>query len=337
MSSGYRRGGERGGAVLRIYFQTEDLGRIRVAPGPDPMWEIALSLHRLRRNDAAVIFDGWRQQVRGAVPGSTRMIADLMPAGTGYFADFLTPMTPLPVLSSSLETLRSTPQTRLRRDLSVIAARQRTRPMPPWTSQLADGDAPTLNRLAHVVERYFDACLGAHWQHIRARIDQERFRLARLLAEFGSERVLQDLHPTGRWSSGMLEFAYPLEHELHLDGRGLVLLPSFFCWGAPTTLRDGDLAPVLVYPIQHDLGWTSRRPHSVVALLGRSRAAVLEAVAGSACTTSELARQAAMPLATVSQQATVLREAGLIVSRRSGQAVVHSITPLGLAVLAGGS
>jgi DNA-binding transcriptional ArsR family regulator len=322
--------------MLRIFFDTEDLGRIRLAPGPDPMWEIALSLHRLRRHDAAVIFDGWRQQVRGSVPATTRMLADLIPPGTGYFADFLTPMTSAPTLASSLDGLRSTTRARLHRDLSVIAARQKTRPVPLWMSRLADGDVPTLERLARVTEQYFDACLGSHWQHIRARIDQERFRLARLLAEFGSERVLQDLHPSGRWSSGMLEFAYPLEHELHLDGRGLVLLPSFFCWGAPTTLRDGDLTPVLVYPIQHDLGWTNRRPHSVVALLGRSRTTVLEAVAGSACTTSELARQAAMPLATVSQQATVLREAGLILSRRTGQAVVHSITPLGLAVLARG-
>jgi len=321
--------------VLRIFFQAEDLGRIRVAPGPDPMWEVVLSLHRLRRQDAAVIFDGWRQQVRGAVPGSIRMLADLMPAGTGYFADFLTPMTTVPTLATSLEALRTTPRKRLGRDLSVIAARQKTRPMPSWTRSLADGDVSTLNHLAQVAERYFDACLSAHWQHIRARIDHERFRLARLLAEFGCERVLQDLHPTARWRPGVLEFAYPLEHELHLDGRGLVLMPSFFCWGAPTSLRDGDLQPVLVYPIQHDIGWTGQRSRSVAALLGRTRATVLETVAGNACTTSELARQAAMPLATVSQQAGVLREAGLIVSRRTGQAVVHSVTPLGLAVLAG--
>ena len=323
--------------MLRIFFQAEDLGRIRVAPGPDPMWEIVLSLHRLRRHDAAVIFDSWRDQVRGTIPAGTRMLADLMPAGTGYFADFLTPSS-APTLASSLDALRATPQARLRADLDVIAARQPTsRALPSWTRTLADGDTTTLDHLARAAERYFDACLRPHWHHVRGRIDNERFRLARLLAEFGSERALQDLHPSGRWSPGVLEFAYPVDHELHLNGRGLLLMPSFYCWGAPTSLRDGDLRPVLVYPIQHDIGWATHQSRSVGALLGRSRAAVLETVASSACTTSELARQAGMPLATVSQHAAVLREAGLIVSRRTGQAVVHSVTPLGLAVLAGGN
>ena len=323
--------------MLRIFFQAEDLGRVRVAPGPDPMWEVVLSLHRLRRQDAAVIFDGWRQQVRGTVPAATRMVAELMPAGTGYFPDFLTPATPNPTLASSLDALRSTARSRLRGDLGVIADRQRTRTMPSWTRSLADGDTTTLDHLAQAVERYFDSCLRPHWHHVRGRIDNERFRLTRLLAEFGSERALRDLHPTARWSPGLLEFAYPVDHELHLDGRGLVLMPSFYCWGAPTSLRDGSLQPVLVYPIQHDIGWASHQSRSVAALLGRSRATVLETVAGSARTTSERARHAGMQLATVSQQATVLREAGLIVSRRTGQAVVHSITPLGLAVLAGGT
>lgn len=321
--------------MLRIHFQAEDLGRVRVAPGPDPMWEIVLSLHRLRRRDAAVIFDGWRNQVRGTVPAGTRMLADLVPAGTGYFADFLTPPAGS-TLAAGLDALRATTRTRLRGDLDVLATRQRGRTMPSWTKALADGDPATLDQLARITERYFDAVLRPHWPHVRGRIDSERFRLARLLAESGSERALQDLHPSARWNARVLEVAYPVDHELHLDGRGLLLMPSFYCWGAPTSLRDGALRPVLVYPIRHEIGWASLQSRSVAALLGRSRAAVLETVAGSACTTSELARQAGMPLATVSQHATVLREAGLIVSRRTGQAVVHSVTPLGLAVLAGG-
>ncbi|GAB3914040.1 hypothetical protein GCM10029964_124650 [Kibdelosporangium lantanae] len=134
----------------------------------------------------------------------------------------------------------------------------------------------------------------------------------------------------------MLELGYPMDREMHLCGRGLTLMPSFFCQGLPTSFCDNELQPVLVYPIQHELGWaTANSAKSLVTLLGRTRASALEILAGSPCTTSELAKQLHSALATASQQAAVLREAGLASSQRIGQAVLHSATPLGLALLSG--
>ena len=69
-----------------------------------------------------------------------------------------------------------------------------------------------------------------------------------------------------------------------------------------------------------------------MALLGRSRAAVLEAVADG-CTTTELARRAGVSLASASQHAAVLRDSGLLVTRRTGKSVHHSLTVLGAALL----
>ncbi len=156
------------------------------------------------------------------------------------------------------------------------------------------------------------------------------------MADGGCERLLAELHPTARWRYPVLELGYPVEHELHLDGRGLQLVPSFFCWGLPTTFFDGDLDPVLVYPIQHDAGWSlggdARRP--LASLLGRTRAKVLAAIGDGPCTTSEVARRTDTTLSTASQQASALRAAGLVASRQNGQSVLHSITSLGLALLA---
>jgi DNA-binding transcriptional ArsR family regulator len=49
--------------------------------------------------------------------------------------------------------------------------------------------------------------------------------------------------------------------------------------------------------------------------------------------TSTLAGTVLVSLPSVSQQLTVLREAGLVTSHRDGKYVLHSVTPLGLRLL----
>lgn len=318
--------------MLRIIFETEDLGRVRVAPGPDPMWELILSLFRLRRPQGAIIFDTWRRQVRPAAPGSTRMLAALAPP-TGYFADFLTPITSQGTLEAGLEALRATPSHRLRRDLTELSDEQR---VPSWAGRMASGDQLILSELVFAARGYFDACLGPYWHRIQSRIDAERARLGRAIAANGLGEVLRTLHSTVHWRPPELRVNYPVDRELHLAGRGLTLMPSFFCWGRPTSFRAGDYQPILIYPIQHDVGWADPAPtRSLVPLLGRTRATLLESVAHGTFSTTELARRTAAALATVSQQTAILRVAGLITSRRHGQAILHSITPLGHALLNG--
>jgi DNA-binding transcriptional ArsR family regulator len=322
--------------MLRIFFEPEDLGRVRVMTGPEPMWETVLNLFRLRGNDGAVLFDDWRRQVRSRVPAGTRLLTDLVPTDATYFADFLTPTTATPTLQNSLEAIRSTPRQQLRTDLATLAEKL-PRAMPLWTKPLGDGEVEPLIQLSTAAQQYFDACLVPHWQHVQARVDQERFRLARTMSEVGVERALANLHPTARWWSPVLELRYPTSRDLYLCGRGLVLMPSFFCLGNPTSFCDAELQPVLVYPIQHEIGWANGAPSpSLVTLLGRTRATALQILASNPCTTSELAKQLNSALATASQHSAVLRDGGLVSSQRIGQSVLHSITPLGLALLTGG-
>ncbi|WP_143576726.1 ArsR/SmtB family transcription factor, partial [Streptomyces acidiscabies] len=60
------------------------------------------------------------------------------------------------------------------------------------------------------------------------------------------------------------------------------------------------------------------------------RAAVLRAVvAGHGVTSAELARRAEVSPATVSHHTTLLRDAGLITTRREGPHAHHFPTPLG--------
>jgi DNA-binding transcriptional ArsR family regulator len=149
--------------------------------------------------------------------------------------------------------------------------------------------------------------------------------------------MLASFQPLMRWRSPVLEVGYPTDRDLHLGGRGLRLVPSFFCSGRPVSLLDPELPPVVVYPIAHD-PWhpmaAGTGPRSLSVLLGATRAAVLEAV-GDGCTTTELSRRARVSAASASQHASVLRGAGLISTSRTGGSVLHTLTPLGTALLRG--
>jgi DNA-binding transcriptional ArsR family regulator len=228
----------------------------------------------------------------------------------------------------------STSKRRLRTDLDVLAAQ---RPLPPWTLALADGRTDVLRRLASAVDRYFAACLAPHWPRVRLAVDRERERQIELLATGGVEPLLRELHPTARWAYPVLELAYPVDRELRLDGRGLLLVPSYFCWGTPTTFLDDAFEPTLVYPIRRDAAWqvaeTVRAP--LTALLGSTRTLVLEAICESPCNTKDLATRIGASQPTASRQVSVLRSAGLVTSRRVGQSVLHSLTPQGRALLVG--
>jgi DNA-binding transcriptional ArsR family regulator len=160
-----------------------------------------------------------------------------------------------------------------------------------------------------------------------------------MMAESGREQVLRTLHLSARWNYPVLELDFPADHDIHLDGRGLTLVPSFFCWGAPTTLLDPELPPVVVYPIERTLGWATHEPNAqrnaLARLLGRTRAHVLIAISEGDCTTTELAARARVPLPTASRQAATLREAGIVISQPRGRRVLHTVTPLGAALLNG--
>lgn len=317
--------------MLRIHFTPEDLARTRISPGPQPMWEVLLSTHRLRGRDSDVIFTQWRRSVAARVPATIRLLTDLAPIA-GYAVDFLTPTATASSLDEALETLRRTPRRRLRTDLAVLG---RGRELPSWTTALADGRPEALRRLADAAEQYFAACLAPYWSRVRGRLDKERARLGSVLATDGWETVLESLHPTASWHYPVLELGYPVDQDLHLDGRGLRLVPSFFCAGLPTTFLDAEFEPTLVYPIQHSVGWSEpdgdRKP--LVALLGRTRAKVLETLGQRPATTSDLACRTGTSLPTASQHAATLRAAGLVDTRQNGRSVLHSITRLGMTLL----
>ncbi|BDM67429.1 transcriptional regulator [Streptomyces nigrescens] len=323
-----------GGSVLRVHFSGLDLARVRIAARPDALWETVLSFHRLRdrRDDSA--FGKWRSETRGKLNGEARLLAPLVPT-RGYFPDFLTPAEGLLGLADALAALRETPADRLHTELSRLSTA--ARPLPSWIRAMADGETRALGRLATILQGYYEVAVAPHWARIQGRIEADRAARGRALLDGGADRLLASLPPMMRWRPPVLEADYPVDRDLHLNGRGLLLLPSYFCRRTPVTFHNPDLTPVLVYPVEHPAPRLT--PHvpserCLGRLVGKTRSAILQGV-GVGCTTSELARRADVSLASASQHATVLRDAGLLTTLRQGNAVLHTLTPLGAALLRG--
>lgn len=321
--------------MLRIWFAAEDLGRLRVAREPHALWETVLSLQTLQSRRWTPL-PGWREcaLARLATARSSealRVLRPLVPA-RGYFPDFLTPADG--TIGDGITAVLSTPPRRVAAELELLAA-----------GRLNGGGARVpgvcgLGPLGDALAHYHHAVLAPYMPRMRALVDADRAVRARALLDGGAEALLETLRPVARWRPPLLEVDYPVEQELRLDGRGLLLVPSVFCRRTPITLLDSNLPPTLVYPLGHDAcparGERRTPGDPLAALMGGTRGEVLRRLGEADRTTSELARGLGISVASASQHASVLRRSGLTVSRRAGNAVVHHITPLGAAVLRGG-
>lgn len=323
--------------MLRIFFTSDDIARTRVATSPDPFWEIVFSLHRLPSRQPPGPFADWRRMARARLleAGHERAVRNLllplMPR-SAYFPDFLTPAESEEGLDAGIEAILTTPAERVTREVRKLA-RVNTR-TPAWLSRLSDH--AERRSLVAALRAYHDTAIAPAHDLIERGIEAERAVRARLLLDGGVHALLHGLRPALRWNPPVLEANYPGEHEIHLSGRGLRLVPSYFCQGNPVALADPNLPPVVVYPMHHDPA-PARLPGDATGtalerLLGRSRARILRAAAGGV-TTGELARLARVSPATASHHLAVLRDSGLVVSRRNGNAVVHVVTPVGAALL----
>jgi DNA-binding transcriptional ArsR family regulator len=320
--------------MLRVPFTAEDVSRTRFAPSPAPMLELTAAVATLQRRDA--LFAPWRRRTARALPRAAAPLFELVP-DTLAGPLFLDPVTM--GFEEGLDTVLSTPGAQAKAELhNIFDGRAQ---VSPWVRALEDSDAEAWEVLRSALEAGYEVLLAAHWPQIRACYQAELELKARQWASAGVGGVLTTIHPGTRWDGSTLHI--PIDSRLRIDlhGRGVTLMPSVFWRGRPLFTRHPDGSLVIVFPAAtplplaatgHGADDSSRDP--VVALLGSNRAGVL-AAATLASTTTELARAAGISLASASEHATILRNAGLITSKREGRRVSHTITWLGHQLLAG--
>lgn len=324
--------------MLRICFTGEDIARTRLAPRPDPLWELVLGLQMLHPQRGDLLFRSWRHEAREAFqrPGlgrAARLLMALTP-NVGYFPDFLNPTEATDGFEHGLEAIRLTSKAVLRRDIRQLA---KSRSLPDEANLVAAGDPVALDALTDAMRRGYESIIAPYRRNIELAVNHDRQLRAKALSDTGVEGLLASLRPMMSWSAGELSVPTHRDQKLHLNGRGLLLIPSYFCVGGPLTLFDPELPPVLIYPVRPGSDLLPVRddtvPRSLAALIGVNRAAVLDVIAIGESTTSELSARIGISAGSASEHTSILRDAGLITSRRDRHRMLHTATDLGLTLL----
>lgn len=230
--------------MLRIWFATEDLGRVRVARQPHALWEMVLSLQTLQTGQRTVL-SGWRDAAltRLASPRSSaalRVLRPLVPA-RGYFPDFLTPAGGEGTIADGIAAVLNTPRRRVAVELERLAAegheptcparvpgdgtaavpgagrpaRERDRGPPNETGLAPPGSVTwvaetlasgrRLGPLGDALAHYHRAALAPYMPRMRALVDADRAVRARAVLDGGVEALLDTLRPVLRWRPPVLE------------------------------------------------------------------------------------------------------------------------------------
>jgi DNA-binding transcriptional ArsR family regulator len=324
--------------MLRIKFNRDDLARVRFVLSP--LGETTLSAQALLRDDGASLLGEWRQQVRQRLTPAARPLLELVPPERHrlHGVAVATSDSDHPSLQEELERLETASPESLLSYLAPIASQDavtsaRLREVPPQAVPRLVGD---------VVRAYHAEGIAQDWPRLRWALETDLAYRARLLLRRGVEGALATLHPTIRWRCPWLQVNVPCygDDEVELAGRGLVLVPSLFVWPYPLFLFDGAMGPLLVYPAHDPFAffWGRDAPvgGSLAAVLGRTRAAMVEALGSNAgCSAEELSRRLDLTMPGVAKHLRVLRAAGLLATHRHGRTVFHTLTELGEQLLRG--
>lgn len=339
---------------LRLHFTADDLARTRVSPGRGPLAETIWAMTLLRCPvQRQVTLGGWRERAYGQLTREPsrpsgrdlrhqlRPLTMLMPNCRDW-VDLLTLTGERASFDEGTEALLTLPRDRVLAELHDCDRRSRL-PSAAWA--IADPRGEARRQLADAVAAAYRGLVEPYWPGVESQLRAEQARRGRILMDGGIDGLLSTLNATRiRWQPPVLDILGPSDGDVYLDGRGLTLVPSVFIGNYPAVLADTDDSRgsplTLAYPVSGDPAggirlWGAQPPgKALAALLGRTRAAVLDSIADG-CTTTELARKVGVSPAAASQHATVLREAGLIMTCRQGSAVWHTLTALGSQLLDG--
>ena len=307
--------------TLLLRFRSEDLLQCRFAISP--LNETADALRSLARSDAAAYHLPWQRQARELIPGLGIEPLLAILAVHGYQPDFISPApdSPFTEIGAELDRVRATPPEKVAAELAECLG----------SGQRNGGPAAVRDLLADMLRRAWSALVEPWWPRLRDVLDADITYRARRLADAGVAAVLSELDPKVSWKDGAVRFGIGDSREIDVSGTDLVLIPSVFAWPGAAVSFD---PPAVIYSARGIHGLWQQDPRSsedLDRLIGRTRAAVLTALAAPASTTG-LAARTGIPVSSVSEHLSVLRANGLVSTTRTGRFLVHHRTTLGLAL-----
>ncbi|GAA3235834.1 DUF5937 family protein [Actinocorallia longicatena] len=316
--------------MYELHLDAGDLAETRFAASP--LMEAVLSLRVWRLPGYYVLQRPWLESAAADLGDLDISLLLALVGPRRLVPDFLTPRPDqlAPDFGAELDRARAT-------DPAKVAADIRTAhtggTVPALLEPLLARPAVLRDRLARLLEAYWELTLARHWPRIRGVLEADlRYRALRL-AEGGVAHLFADLHPSIAFRRGTvsmdLSFAHP-DSRNPGSGRGLCLVPALFV-NTPGPPNSPDHPPMITYPVRGAATvWRTGPPPppgTLAALIGSPKATILTTLAEPA-TTTELARLLEVTPGAVSHHLKVLHDARLVTRARAGRGVLYARTDL---------
>lgn len=317
--------------MITFALSPDVLGQTRFSFSP--LAEAVLSLRLLGQPRPAHVHSPWLGEARGRLDrADLELLLSVVPPGP-YIASCLVPSGRVsqPSLEEQLTALTKLTAVDLERDLQQVWC---GRTLPRRVAVLLESGPRATAQLAEALWDYWDAVIRPFWPRMCAVLEDDvSHRMAGLVDE-GVYSLLRDLHPEISVEGDRMYVDKP-----HCDGEvqyasQMILTPSVFAW-PDLILEDGEDGRFgLTYTARGIARvWEGRDapavrgPEPLATLLGRTRAAILRYTSVPMSTT-QIARELGQSPAAVNEHLGILRNAGLVTSRRSGRSVLYRQTPL---------
>ncbi len=314
--------------MAELVFREIDLGHIRFAVSP--MWEAVAAVRAAQAGHPA---NPHAQGPRRQASLDHSLLRALIPP-TGHLADFLTPIPRRRHLTfaEELAIVSGSDESAVIADLDHLLAAS----LDPRARRLLEEGrrdvALLLRRVVDELHGHWVTTIQPLWARLRAVAEADVSWRLEQIADAGSRRVLETLHPRVRVNGTELSVRTSCsDAEATEPGSGLVLVPCAFAWPEVLCLTVPGQIPVLSYAPRGVGRLREGSPASdraLVELVGRTRADAL-AKLDLPITTTQLAVCLAIAAPTMNAHLQILHRAGLVTRARRGRSVYYSRTRLG--------
>ena len=323
--------------MISFELSTDVLGNTRFAFSP--LSEVTLSLALIGSPQPTHAHATWLNWARQQVDGvDLELLLAVVPQGRWLADCLMATAASERTIEQQLATLTRTSREDLATDLHEVWAESG---VPRRGRQLIEAGPRGPGMLAEAIWDYWDAVISPHWSRMCGVLDHDVSHRVSTLLSGGLFALLNDIHPDVSLEGLLLRIDKPHHASATYRAVSMTLVPSIFAW--PNVILSDGLSDTfgLTYPARGvGLVWEglddmhqTNDIDPLGRLLGRTRAAVLSLTAVPMSTT-RIARELGQSLPSVSQHLAVLRDAGLVTSRRSGKSVLYCQSPLAASIVA---
>ena len=321
--------------MIEWRLRPEDVARIRFAFSP--LMELVFSLVTLRTPAEHALHLPWVRATRPLLADLDLTEVFALTPPRGGLADFIsfTPTEPQPDIVSELDKIRRTEPQQVITDIGDVV----DLPIAMADRIRADPEAAT-GRIVDTLQTYWDLALAQHWPSILQLLEADVMWRSQRLATGGLQALFDDLHETITLDGDRLTAADPFDWTGELTGTGLTLVPYAMGWPWVRKMTGrvkpgfphARYQPMIAYPVRGVATlWETTPPpppDALAALVGRTRATLLTALAEPATTTA-LARRMALTPGAISQHLSILHASGLVSRTRVSGSVLYRRTTRG--------